>query len=40
VWSGWANAYRTAALDPEVCSTEQVLALKFASEAIEAERLA
>jgi DNA invertase Pin-like site-specific DNA recombinase len=24
-WSGWANAYRTAALDPEVCSVERRL---------------
>ena len=32
VWSGWANAYRTAALDLEVCSVERSLAFKVAME--------
>lgn len=32
MWSGWANAYRTAALDPDVCSVERGLALKAAVE--------
>lgn len=35
-WSGWANAYRTSALDPDVCSDEQVLAFKFVNQPVEA----
>ena len=33
---GWANPYRTAALDPDVCSTEYNLALKYVSGPVEA----
>ena len=35
-WSGWANAYRTSALDPDVCSTENILTLKHVSQPVDA----
>ena len=37
-WSGWANAIRTAVLDPEVCSVEQVFAFKEVSQVVAANQ--